>query len=161
MWANFCDIRTFGAVMTTGVNGGQVRGPMQLTFARSIDPIIPLDLSITRIAVTKPEDAKIVVTEQADGSDKTTGKTTPVAFVSRWGSREVKEIRRRDVSGLNEDMSSRAPIMANRVLALVRKMFNFGIERDWLEVNPCQMVKRAAPERQRDRVLNDDEVRAV
>jgi CRISPR-associated protein Csd2 len=76
MCANFYDIRTFGAVMTTGVNCGQVRGPMQLTFARSIDPIIPLDLSITRIAVTKPEDAKIVVTEQADGSDKTSGKTT-------------------------------------------------------------------------------------
>jgi len=76
MCANFYDIRTFGAVMTTGVNCGQVRGPVQLTFARSIDPIIPLDLSITRIAVTKPEDAKIVVTEQADGSDKTSGKTT-------------------------------------------------------------------------------------
>ena len=76
MCENFYDIRTFGAVMTTGVNCGQVRGPMQLTFARSIDPIIPLDLSITRIAVTKPEDAKIVVTEQADGSDRTSGKTT-------------------------------------------------------------------------------------
>ncbi len=76
MCANFYDIRTFGAVMTTGVNCGQVRGPMQLTFARSIDPIIPLDLSITRIAVTRPEDAEIVVAEQADGSGKTTGKTT-------------------------------------------------------------------------------------
>jgi integrase len=40
-------------------------------------------------------------------------------------------------------------------------MFNFGIERDWLEVNPCHMVKRAAAERQRDRVLNEDEMRAV
>jgi CRISPR-associated protein Csd2 len=76
MCANFYDIRTFGAVMTTGVNCGQVRGPVQLTFARSIDPIIPLDLSITRVAVTKPEDAKIVVTEQSDGTEKTTGKTT-------------------------------------------------------------------------------------
>ena len=52
---NFYDIRTFGAVMTTGVNCGQVRGPVQLTFARSIDPIVPLDLSITRVAITKPE----------------------------------------------------------------------------------------------------------
>ena len=51
--------------------------------------------------------------------------------------------------------------MANRTLALVRKMFNFAIERDWLEVNPCQMVKRPAPERQRDRVLSEDEIRAV
>ncbi|MBA2304359.1 MAG: site-specific integrase [Acidobacteria bacterium] len=62
---------------------------------------------------------------------------------------------------LIDDVAARAPIMANRVLALVRKMFNFGIERDWLEVNPCHMVKRAAAERQRDRVLSDDEVRAM
>ena len=42
MCRNFYDIRAFGAVMTTGVNCGQVRGPVQLTFARSIDPITPL-----------------------------------------------------------------------------------------------------------------------
>jgi len=52
MCENFYDIRMFGAVMTTEVNCGQVRGPLQLTFARSVDPIIPLDLSITRMAVT-------------------------------------------------------------------------------------------------------------
>lgn len=65
MWmcANFFDIRMFGAVMSTGVNCGQVRGPLQLTFARSIDAITPLDLSITRVAVTKEEDAKKKETE--------------------------------------------------------------------------------------------------
>ena len=57
--------------------------------------------------------------------------------------------------------SPRAPIMANRTLALVRKMFNFAIERDWLEANPCHMVKRPGTEKQRDRVLNDDEIRRV
>ena len=72
MCENFFDIRTFGAVMTTGVNAGQVRGPVQLTFARSIDPITPLDVSITRVAVTKSEDATIVVAD--DGTAK--GKTT-------------------------------------------------------------------------------------
>ncbi len=50
---NFYDVRTFGAVMSTGPNAGQVRGPVQLTFARSIDPILPLDLSITRMAVAE------------------------------------------------------------------------------------------------------------
>ena len=70
MCQNFYDIRTFGAVMTTGVNCGQVRGPLQLTFARSIDPIVPMDITITRVAVTKPEDAQVVVGE--DG--KTKGK---------------------------------------------------------------------------------------
>lgn len=74
MCDNFYDIRMFGAVMTTGVNAGQVRGPLQLTFARSFNPITPLDLSITRVAVTKEDDAKVVVTEE-DGQGKS-GKTT-------------------------------------------------------------------------------------
>ena len=73
MCANFYDIRTFGAVMTTKVNAGQVRGPVQLTFARSIDPITPLDLSIPRVAVTRPEDTQVVVGE--DGKDSK-GKQT-------------------------------------------------------------------------------------
>ncbi|MCX8127027.1 MAG: type I-C CRISPR-associated protein Cas7/Csd2, partial [Dehalococcoidia bacterium] len=51
--ANFYDVRTFGAVMSTGPNAGQVRGPVQFSFARSIDPILPLDISITRMAVTE------------------------------------------------------------------------------------------------------------
>lgn len=53
---NFYDVRAFGAVMSTGPNAGQVRGPVQLAFARSFDPILPLELSITRMAVT--EDVK-------------------------------------------------------------------------------------------------------
>ncbi|UQB43412.1 type I-C CRISPR-associated protein Cas7/Csd2 [Thiomicrospira microaerophila] len=56
MCANFFDVRAFGAVMTTEVNSGQVRGPLQLAFAKSIDPIIPLEVSITRMAVTNEKD---------------------------------------------------------------------------------------------------------
>ena len=56
MCKNFFDIRTFGAVMTTEVNSGQVRGPVQLAFAHSIDPIVPLEVSITRMAVTNEKD---------------------------------------------------------------------------------------------------------
>lgn len=51
MCANFYDVRTFGAVMSTGPNAGQVRGPVQIAFSRSLDPILPLDISITRMAV--------------------------------------------------------------------------------------------------------------
>jgi integrase len=69
--------------------------------------------------------------------------------------------RRRDVWDLLEEIAERAPIMANRTLALVRKMFNFAIEREWIESNPCHMVKRPAPERQRQRVLSEDEIRRV
>lgn len=56
MCKKFYDIRTFGAVMSTGANAGQVRGPVQLTFGRSLDPIVTLEHSITRMAVTKVED---------------------------------------------------------------------------------------------------------
>jgi CRISPR-associated protein Csd2 len=51
MCQNFYDVRAFGAVMSTGPNAGQVRGPVQIAFARSVNPILPLDLSITRMAV--------------------------------------------------------------------------------------------------------------
>jgi CRISPR-associated protein Csd2 len=56
MCANFYDVRTFGAVMSTGANAGQVRGPVQFSFARSVGPVLPLDVSITRMAVA--EDVK-------------------------------------------------------------------------------------------------------
>jgi len=59
----FYDIRTFGAVLATGANAGQVRGPVQMTFARSIDPIISQEHSITRLAVTSEDDAKKKETE--------------------------------------------------------------------------------------------------
>ncbi len=58
MCDNFFDIRAFGAVMTTDVNCGQVRGPIQLCFAESVDPVIPLEMSITRMAVTNAKDAE-------------------------------------------------------------------------------------------------------
>ena len=56
MCKNYFDVRSFGAVMTTEVNAGQVRGPIQLAFASSIDPVIPLEISITRMAVTNEKD---------------------------------------------------------------------------------------------------------
>ncbi len=56
MCANFYDIRAFGAVMTTEVNCGQVRGPVQLSFARSIDPVVTSEFSVTRCAVTNEKD---------------------------------------------------------------------------------------------------------
>jgi CRISPR-associated protein Csd2 len=73
MCNNFYDVRLFGAVMTTGVNCGQVRGPVQLTFARSIDPVVPLNISITRVAVTRAEDAAVTI---GDEGEATGGKVT-------------------------------------------------------------------------------------
>lgn len=53
MCENFYDVRAFGAVMSTGANAGQVRGPVQFAFARSLDPVLPLDVSITRMAIAE------------------------------------------------------------------------------------------------------------
>ncbi|WP_322054181.1 type I-C CRISPR-associated protein Cas7/Csd2 [Paraburkholderia bannensis] len=75
MCQNFYDVRTFGAVMTTGVNCGQVRGPVQLTFARSVDPIAHLEYSITRMAVATEAEA-----EKQDGDNRTMGRKHTVPY---------------------------------------------------------------------------------
>ena len=69
MCANFFDVRTFGAVMSTGVNCGQVRGPIQMAFATSIDPVVPMEISITRMAVTTQKEA-----EEQSGDNRTMGR---------------------------------------------------------------------------------------
>lgn len=69
MCSNFFDIRTFGAVMTTGVNAGQVRGPVQIAFATSVEPVLPLEISITRMAVTTEKEA-----EAQGGDNRTMGR---------------------------------------------------------------------------------------
>jgi integrase len=79
-----------------------------------------------------------------------------------WGHRKAADIRRRDVVELLDAIHARgAPIRANRTLALARKIFNWGIGRDLVEMNPCLQVARVAPEVQRDRVLSEAELRDV
>ncbi|KAA3628870.1 MAG: type I-C CRISPR-associated protein Cas7/Csd2 [Proteobacteria bacterium] len=75
MCRNFFDVRTFGAVMSTGVNCGQVRGPVQLTFARSIDPIVAQEHSITRMAVATEAEA-----EKQEGDNRTMGRKHTVPY---------------------------------------------------------------------------------
>lgn len=75
MCKNFFDVRTFGAVMSTGANAGQVRGPVQLTFARSVDPIVTQEHSITRMAVTTEAEA-----EKQDGGNRTMGRKNTVPY---------------------------------------------------------------------------------
>ena len=58
MCKNFYDVRSFGAVMSTGPNAGQVRGPVQLAWSRSVDPVLPLDMSVTRMAVAEEKGVK-------------------------------------------------------------------------------------------------------
>ena len=75
MCHNFFDIRTFGAVMSTDVNTGQVRGPVQLNFARSIDPVVSAEHSITRMAVTTEKEA-----EQQSGDNRTMGRKFTIPY---------------------------------------------------------------------------------
>lgn len=75
MCENYYDISTFGAVMSTGKNAGQVRGPIQLTFARSVDPIATSEHSITRIAVATPKEA-----ENQKGENHTMGRKATVPY---------------------------------------------------------------------------------
>jgi CRISPR-associated protein Csd2 len=75
MCKNYYDIRTFGAVMSTGKNAGQVRGPVQLTFARSVDPIVALEHSITRMAVATEAEA-----EKQSGDNRTMGRKYTVPY---------------------------------------------------------------------------------
>ena len=75
MCQNFYDVRAFGAVMSTGVNCGQVRGPIQLTFARSIDQVVPTEHSITRMAVATEAEA-----EKQQGDNRTMGRKFTIPY---------------------------------------------------------------------------------
>lgn len=75
MCRHYYDVRTFGAVMTTGENAGQVRGSVQLTFARSIDPIVSLEHSITRMAVATEAES-----EKQGGDNRTMGGKSTISY---------------------------------------------------------------------------------
>lgn len=75
MCSKYFDIRTFGAVLSTGKNAGQVRGPVQFTFGRSIDPVVALEHSITRMAVATEAEA-----EKQGGDNRTMGRKFTVPY---------------------------------------------------------------------------------
>lgn len=72
MCHRYYDVRTFGAVMSTGTNAGQVRGPVQMSFSRSLDPILPMDISITRMAVTEAK--------ELDAPNQTMGRKSLIPY---------------------------------------------------------------------------------
>lgn len=132
MCNNFFDIRTFGAVMTTEVNCGQVRGPVQMCFAESVDPIVPLEMSITRMAATKASE---------DKDNKTMGRKQYVpyglyrveGFVSaslaeRTGfSKEDLDLFFEALMNMFEhDRSAARGLMASRLLVVFKHDSNLG-----------------------------------
>ena len=81
-------------------------------------------------------------------------------ILPHWKYKKAKDIERREVISLLDDIVNRgAPIQANRTLAVIRKMFNFALQRDIVQVSPCAGVEAPAQEQQKDRVLSDDELR--
>jgi integrase len=82
-------------------------------------------------------------------------------FIPYWRGRKVQEIAKRDVVERIEKIADRAPVMANRALAAVRKLFNWAVSRDILASSPCAGVPAPSPEKSRDRILTDRELRLI
>ncbi len=85
MCSNFFDVRTFGAVMSTGINAGQVRGPVQLTFAHSIEPIVPQEISITRMAATNEAEKKQRAEGAEEGNERVDNRTMGRKHIVPYG----------------------------------------------------------------------------
>ena len=124
MCDNFYDIRTFGAVMTTGVNCGQVRGPVQICFGESIDPVMPLEMSITRMAATS---------EKEDKDNKTMGRkqyipyglyrvhgfvSAPLAEQSGFCQKDLDTLCKALMNMFENDRSAARGLMTSRKLVL-------------------------------------------
>ena len=133
---------------------GEVAADRDPARARQDARRVPTFESLATLYLEKPakvkkrswrEDRRIIVNE----------------LLPHWGAVRAIELRRRDVRELVEGIAERpAPMMANRVLALVRKIFNFGLAREVVESNPCAQLERPGKEVRRDRVLTDQEIRA-
>lgn len=138
MCRNFFDIRTFGAVMTTYVkaalNCGQVRGPVQLGFARSVEPIVPQEMTITRVAITTEADAEKKGTEMGRKYIVPYGLYRCEGFVSANLARKVTGFSEEDLSLLWEaiinlfehDHSAARGKMAVRELIVFRHASELG-----------------------------------
>lgn len=138
MCAHFYDVRTFGAVMTTFVRGklncGQVRGPVQLGFARSVDPIVPQEITITRVAITTENDAANKQTEMGSKHIVPYGLYRAEGFVSANLARKVTGFSESDLELLWEailnmfenDHSAARGKMAVRELIIFKHDSEFG-----------------------------------
>ena len=113
MCQNFYDVRTFGAVMSTGHNAGQVRGPVQLAWARSLDPVLPLDVSITRMAVAEDkgvggkktsEDYAKWEAEQPEDKLRTMGRKSLIPYGLYLGKGFISAHLAQDTGFTQEDL---------------------------------------------------------
>lgn len=168
MCSHFYDIRTFGAVMTTFVkaalNCGQVRGPVQLGFARSIDPVIPQEVTITRVAITTEKDAEKKDTEMGRKFIVPYGLYRAEGFVSANLARKSTGFSEEDLSLLwqailnmfENDHSAARGKMAVRELIIFRHDSELGNAPAWKLFEKVQVTRKAGVEPPRH--YNDYEV---
>ncbi|RJQ29545.1 MAG: type I-C CRISPR-associated protein Cas7/Csd2 [Peptococcaceae bacterium] len=117
MCDNFFDVRVFGAVMTVGKtkeekdgkqlqwNCGQVRGPIQMTFARSVDPVVPLDLSITRVALTNPDDTGRGEAGDEEAASGQMGRKSIIPYGLYFGCGFISPLLGKDTGLTEEDLN--------------------------------------------------------
>lgn len=170
MCRNFYDIRTFGAVMTTFVkaalNCGQVRGPVQMGFARSVDPIVPQEVTITRVAITTEADAERKGTEMGRKYIVPYGLYRAEGFVSANLARKTTGFSEDDLALLwqaiihmfDEDRSAARGKMAVRELIVFRHSGELGDAPAYKLVDAVQVRKTVdVPRRYRDYEVTVDE----
>ena len=170
MCRNFYDIRTFGAVMTTFVkaalNCGQVRGPVQLGFARSVDPIVPQEVTITRVAITTEVDAERKGTEMGRKYIVPYGLYRAEGFVSANLARKTTGVSEDDLALLwqaiihmfDEDRSATRGKMAVRELIVFRHSGELGDAPAYKLFDAVQVKKTVdVPRRYQDYEVTVDE----
>lgn len=174
MCRNFFDIRTFGAVMTTMVKGalncGQIRGPVQLGFARSVEPVVPQEVTITRVAITTEADAENKGTEMGRKYIVPYGLYRCEGYVSANLARKVTGFSEEDLSLLWEailnlfehDHSAARGKMAVRELIVFKHDSELGCAPAWKLFETVRVARRdpdsAAPARSyQDYVVTVDE----
>ena len=118
-----------------------------------------------RRAETFAEIAADYIDRHAKRQKRSWRKDVPIIekdALPRFGKRKAKDINRRDIIGMLDEIVARgAPIQANRTLEIIRKLFNWAVARDILDANPCYRVSKPSSENRSDRVLTDQEIRAV
>ena len=102
------------------------------------------------------ETARVLGLKEA--ADKENLETIPGGLVDRWGNRKISEIKKREIIDLLDGIAEDAPVMANRTLAAIRRLFNWCLEKDRIQFSPCAGLKQGK-EHHRTRVLSDDEIR--
>ena len=173
MCQNFYDIRTFGAVMTTFVKGnlncGQVRGPVQIGFARSVDPIMPQEITITRVAITTESDASEKGTEMGRKHIVQYGLYRAEGYVSANLARKSTGFSETDLELLWEailnmfenDRSAARGNMAVRDLIIFRHENELGKEAAYKLFDRVKVTKKdtsKAPRAYSDYVVSVDEM---